>query len=111
MTDNKKIAEWLGYKVVAGSVFLFEEDRGWYRHGALPDFENSNAAAIELLPVLVEKGYMVNLMCIPATCHQYCCGIMESSEEPAPEIERTGETISAAITSAIIALIEKGEQG
>lgn len=104
---DKKIAEWMGFKVIAGSVYLYEDERGWYRDGTLPNYSESNIDAITLLPVLVEKGYTAIVSGVPADCHQWDCRILSNDDtENGLDIERTGETMAEAISEAALALIE-----
>jgi hypothetical protein len=112
MTDtNKMIAIWAGwYK---------EDHHGWYAEKSdltylfnQDDAEIPLSAAIELLPVLVEKGYEVGL--VKSTETQGNWIFMAGKRKPdgsIVDVESAKPTISAAITSAIIALVEKGEQG
>ena len=90
MTNNEIIARWAGWK----------RNRFDYR---TPDYENSDAAAITLLPVLVEKKLNVELTSGTggwwARLWDRDLCIVNTVLHP---------TISAAITSAVLALIESG---
>ena len=99
--ENKKIAEWLGFRVTNGSTFLFEEERGWYRSGALPNYCQSDADAISLLPVLVKKGYLPRLVYYQGLGWQ-----CEISTEYTFLIQGRSNTIASAISSAVLQLIE-----
>lgn len=83
---NVNIAEWLGWKY---------SDKGY-----IPDFYDSDADAITLLPVLAGKGWDVDLL-NDGGKWLFIAGEMTEYAE--------GETISQAICAAILELIEKGE--
>jgi len=107
---NKKIAEWLGFKVIAGSIFLFDDERGWYRDGALPDYATSDVVAVTLLPVLVEKGH--GALLTDDGCKRWDFTIwvdmtINEDTETVNTIEVVGKaTIAEAISAAVVKLIE-----
>jgi hypothetical protein len=94
--DDKKIAEWLGW----------EEDISQGIAGC-PHYTTSDADAITLLPVLVERGYDWSLRTIGyAPPNTECCIYKDDIE-----IVILQPTISKAITSAILELMVKEERG
>lgn len=94
MTNNEKIARWAGWK----------RNRFDYR---TPDYENSDAAAITLLPVVAEKGYYIDLITIlNHKKNKWRCTISKNNTI----ISITSNlTISATITQAVMTLIESEE--
>ena len=113
--NDKKIAEWLGWvqSPVIKSAWNKPDGQGLYLD-ILPNYTTSDSDAIILLPVLVERGYCVALI-----------GSVEDNSEmtPSENIEMTyqvaidyhkilvhASTISKAITSAVLQLIEKEEK-
>lgn len=111
MRENDiKIAEWLGYRAIAGSIYTTDHDeRGYYRAGALLDYTADDSAAITLLPVLVERGYQVDLHSYNG---EWIFKILKQCQTLARgnfEIWGQRQTISIAqsISSATISLIEK----
>lgn len=110
MDVNKRIAKWLGYEPHPNGIH-------WYRGTLkligslekLPNFLHSNAAAIELLPVLVEKNYSFTLYNNEKAIEpEYCFTIWETRwlED---HIADGGykPTISEAICAAVSELIER----
>lgn len=97
---NRKITEWVG------STSAYE----YSSKGHTPkDFYNSNAAAIELLPILVEKGYQFCLEDSPSTTKEklFRFAIYKAFQDRMLELSEVFVlTISEAICEAIIQLIE-----
>lgn len=120
-TDNRKIAIWLGW-VKVDSAIKPDVDGWWHdpKHPnptvrrPTPKFTTDDAAAISLLPVLVERGYQVKLDNWYADFHAPECewrfkiekyeGAVKSDKWFA---ESNKATISEAITSAVLILIER----
>lgn len=117
MTNNAKIARWLGHDT---KVCFYGEQQAIFLRNIktpkddwqeVPDYENSDASAITLLPVLVEKGYKPELAwvtfvtpnCWEFIVHSPTCREKDRVRVKAP-------TISAAITQAILKLIESEAQ-
>ena len=104
--EDRKIAEWLGW--------VNRNQHGnpcWYRGNEflcyyLPNWIGDDAKAVALLPVLVEKGFWVELKHYKSHAWRLDCGIYGEHTSFGP----CASTISAAITTAILALIdaEKG---
>ena len=111
--QDAKIAEWLGFKLYKekfNNGFRRYWSRGpgeTYTINTLPHYTTSDTDAIALLSVLVERGYWWSMF---ADRRGYCCYIgIEgcSSEYRAPE----RPTIAAAISSAVLQLIESERGG
>ena len=91
MTSNEKIQLWhTGNKYPIG-------------YGC-PDYGNSDAAAVTLLNVLVEKGYTAQLGCTGDD--RWCCIGKYNDGPDSRLVEKHRSTIASAVTSAILALIE-----
>jgi len=126
---NRLIAEWVGFEVEPLTISLTKER--WMSSAEdkkraaiegcdpyvtpLPDYQHSNAAAIELLPVLVEKykDKSVKVMLESMSSNDewfFTIGLMEDGADDYTWYESDKKpTISATICAAIIQLIEKGE--
>ena len=105
---DKRIAKWLGW---------FQLENGnWYHNktlqkteykyligSTLPLFSTSDSIAITLLPVLVTRGYHYSIKNLESWTEFILY------KDPAKKCISSGlgTTISEAITSAVIALIEK----
>lgn len=107
MTNNEKIARWTGLlseKTSTGFVNYYILIGG-YKHyqSGLPDYENSDAAAMTLLPVLVEKGYHPQVAWSNFhsmwEVHYHHTNFMD-------DCHGRDKSLSKAITTAILQLIE-----
>lgn len=118
MTEQDKlIAEWLGCIVEPLSIARYgycwmatpENITDAKVDGAdpfvtlLPHYTTSDADAISLLPVLVERGWLVNLSNTP---DGWRCMIHKGEYGEREVFTSIKSTIAAAITTAIIQLIE-----
>jgi hypothetical protein len=112
MTTNELIARWLWNEP---DSLLFKEQYSNYLKSC-PNYEHSNSAAIELLDVLVEKyrnrRIKVMLENNPeAATEKYCFSMIFFDSWDGRDFDNiTGvfkPTISEAITSAIVQLIER----
>lgn len=114
MEINKKIAKWLGWCFVDAPVPHFRKLEGVDIHvrpiDMMPDYEHSDSDAVTLLPILVERGYY------PALCYHESGDYKgnwvmdfgtDEYQEGISEIVCAEPTIAAAITSAIIQLIDR----
>jgi hypothetical protein len=116
MTNNERIACWVGYKQHP------QVPTRWYKGNParlgvqntfeLPDYETSDAVAVTLLNVLVERGYCP-LVGLNGTTKLWQCSISRFYMHHKIELteliidsEEGYSTIPAAITSAILQLIE-----
>jgi len=116
--DDKKIAGWLGWVNHRGLTTGFVMPYSYWmdggiRHEQLPFFTTSDSDAITLPPVLVERYKALQFKWVLESQTQddcYHCSLafledklewFESGWQP---------TISAAITSAILQLIDKEKQ-
>lgn len=112
MTNNEKIAKWLGYEIFEDH---WHDSRGFFRElKTLHDFENSGADSFTLLPVLVKRGYH------PQLCNLYndytdqwlwFCDLYLGPDVGLYYKEPKGfKLISQAILSAVLALIEEEQK-
>lgn len=107
MTNNEKIARWAGTKCICNLTYKYHED--YCALHVVPDYENSDAAAVTLLPVLAEKGYWFDMHMatrntqVQVNIHHYYCEDARLDKCAAIAMK---PSISAAISSAILQLIE-----
>jgi len=112
MNDNQKIAEWLGWKTNSYGYFnppdLHPMMNALHNY-EVPNYKTSNADAISLLPVLVERGWNVCLrnVDIPERTKWEFGAYKEDSEYLEIESLQLKPTIAQAISSAVLELIEK----
>lgn len=117
MTDNEKLARWQGkewhdFYYIDGGWFCetcktggSEDDPYQAYHDTNPDYLNDDAAAMSLLDTLVEKGYRV---CLETFNGGWRLLYTKLSNSPSSVWDyEKGFSISAAITSAVLALIER----
>lgn len=112
-SNDRKIADWLGWR------FSHEKSPGqlygpWYwinppqEHGnrvILPYFEDSDADAISLFPVLLARGYVSALFVAHTVPDQWQCDIAKSTNYDAVA-RGIQPTIAQAISAAVLQLIE-----
>lgn len=115
---NREIAEWLGWRRLDGNTTPQRASRWVLNYptssSELPDFYSSDAAAITLLPVLVERG------CSFVLRNAYCDRVFgidvwrrDQRDNPCkifddPKcIHSLEPTISAAICNAVVELIRR----
>lgn len=103
MQDDRLIAEWAGLYVTPTGWIMADGEKG----RPCPDYTTSDAAAITLLPVLVERGYETTLESWKGSdgnkYHQY-----KAVKEDHKLDSGICQSIATAITTAILELI-KGE--
>lgn len=102
---NRKIAEWIGWKWKTPSKGqtwdpYFEDESGDSRR--YPFFCECDTDSIMLLPVLVSRGYWVELKHYRSSGWKLDCGIYREGTYFGPN----HSTIAAAITAAVMQLIE-----
>jgi hypothetical protein len=102
--DDRLIASWLGHKIVEHCPCGEGCDSIETQHGIeyLPDYSTSDSDAIALLPVLVEK-YSVRL----EDDLEWSFTIWADTADKWIVKAFNKPTIAAAITSAVLQLIEK----
>jgi hypothetical protein len=103
MTTNEKVARWLGWYQIPSSSFWRRPDGNVV---ILPDFEGDNTEAITLMPVLVEKGYEG----VTLSNYKNFGWMLHTNLVPEWLLVDCKPTISQAITSAVILLIDKEAQ-
>lgn len=118
--ENRKIAEWLGNLIDSKSCpkcctpwsqigdidYHVNICKGLILWSQIPDFYNSNADAIKLLPELVERGYSPTLDW-SGFYDEWLFYLNQTNY--LDRHDGKAKTISAAICSAIIDLIEREE--
>ena len=110
-TEDVKIAEWLGWKWHPEKKSSMHDPYWSAPYGkakGLPAFSTSDADAIQLLPVLVEKGYAIVMLGMKKG-YALCIGFEHEQEMMDTLIEDTTPhpSIASAIVSAISELIER----
>lgn len=100
MTNNEKIALWVGLDTHTCDPHSFHCEDCFRGSSQTPDYENSDAAAVTLLSVLVEKGYdyLIDGDADRIEVEIFCAD--------SRVVLVSNLSISAAITSAILQLIE-----
>lgn len=102
MTNNEKIARWIGHYVTPTGYIMNDGEVGY----PLPYYENSDAAAVTLLSVLVGKGYDIAL---EHDSNGWILSYIKDTSGVIGVIYKDGgyyPTLSQAITYAILQLIE-----
>lgn len=103
---DKKIAAWLGWKQVQAAITPSTEL--WYADPEcanptvrfpLPHFSSFDTAAISLLPIAVARGFLPYMDYSQGCWH--CGWLVEDAF-----VEGSGSTIAAAISEAVLQLIE-----
>lgn len=100
--SDKMIAEWLGWTEHATSPSFMKNTKGLTRKARY--YTTNDKDAITLLPVLVERGYYWFLRSFTATTVMMEIRDVHGDPQVRFKVE---PTISAAITSAVLSLIEK----
>lgn len=103
---NNKIAEWLGWKWKTppkGQTWnpYFEDETGDSRH--YPFFSECDADAIMLPPLLIKKGYDVELRGIGP---EWMFVIYGTNKTDSRSYRSYAPTIAAAISATVVKLIE-----
>lgn len=105
MEDNRKIAEFLGWRGIwQGNVSLVGVPPWSATEEDIPDYTTSDADAVSLLSVLVEKGYWYDMKNLAPNWTEFLIywDVMDK-----PVASGTKQSIAAAITAAVLELIAK----
>jgi hypothetical protein len=110
--DDKKIAEWVGWKNNKYGFFTPPGlDPNAPTYPTIPNYTTNDSAAITLLPVLVEKKYHPELYLSRGDCLWSFRIWQRRPDEPGGTYDviafESGGTIAASITSAILSLIAR----
>ena len=116
-SNNEKMALFLGYTALKSpkgwSIITPKGERfelqpaspemSWHGIMCLPDYTGDDAAAINLLPMVVKRGYTN----VELSHHNLCwwCVLSEIGYTK-PRYYAVGTSISSAVTGAILKLIE-----
>ena len=113
--QDAKIAEWLGFKLYK-EKFNNGFRRYWsrwpgetYTINTLPHYTTSDTDAISLFPVLADREYTFDLSWTGSKVYDWTFGIYKNDKEVVWICKQP--TIAAAISSAVLQLIESERGG
>jgi len=108
MTDNEKIARWAGW--TDHPMFHgLQPPEGSPMATSLPNY-STDAEAVQLLNVLVEKGYSFNLYHYDTESGMGICLEVNQKHTPYTSVVKRGASIHEAITAAVLQVIEKEKE-